>query len=359
MTIESDEPRFDLETSLYGPGSISCWYLTFLCVLITWTSHPSKSFRRLSLTADVVLYALYACVAAGHMTVLVRHLESDELAALQAFLRSGSVEKGLQSLAPVVQKTMRGIDGPFRVGTMFLWVALLSFICMVTTADPLVRPRRRPLPWVFCVAAVWVSGCFVFLAARCGLQAVGYAMLACTAKLGFASLLMIPLAYLGIYIPFVAGMATLLLLYAVFSFVVGLSDLLGLRLKHLEGCIPIFSTGSGGWRVIISPPAAGFAWLMFTMLLPNGRMVAATLWEGVAGIWYPDVDVQMSAFDQVLALCSGITAILFTTYTVFGSRRKIRLVRIKLEAAGSSDGHSGTYELEEVGRGEVREGDAV
>jgi len=344
--MESDEPRFDLETSLYGPGSISCWFLTLLCVLITWTSHPTKNFRRLSVTVDVVLYALYACIAAGHMTALVRNLDTDEMVALQTFFQSGSVEKTLEGLTPALQKTLRGIESPFRVGVIFLWVALFSFICMVIMVGPGVqvrRRRRRPLPWLFCVATVWVSGCFVFLATHCGSRTVGYAALACTVKLALGWLIMIPTVYLGICYCGIATMPIIFSLFAVFGFVGGLSHLLGLRFKHLEGCLSRFSLGSGPWGLLTSPPCGVFAWLMYTTMLPNGRLVFGWFFESVIGFWYPQVDVHMSAFDQILALCSGIVAVLFTAYSASVSHHKIQLSAATVETSGLTDGHSRVY----------------
>ena len=49
----------DLKAFFYGPGSLWCWYLALLCIVITWTVHPTKNFRRLSLSPDVVFVALY------------------------------------------------------------------------------------------------------------------------------------------------------------------------------------------------------------------------------------------------------------------------------------------------------------
>jgi len=60
-----------METTLHGPGALACWYLTFLRILITWKFHPSNNLHQLKITLDVILFALYACLAAGRTAMQI------------------------------------------------------------------------------------------------------------------------------------------------------------------------------------------------------------------------------------------------------------------------------------------------
>lgn len=53
-------------SSLYGPGSIACWYLTAFSVLISWTVHPRKREND-SIDGDLIATLTLPCIAAGHV----------------------------------------------------------------------------------------------------------------------------------------------------------------------------------------------------------------------------------------------------------------------------------------------------
>ena len=53
-------------SSLYGPGSIACWYLTAFSVLISWTVHPRKREKD-SIDGDLIATLTLPCIAAGHL----------------------------------------------------------------------------------------------------------------------------------------------------------------------------------------------------------------------------------------------------------------------------------------------------
>ena len=63
----SDAPdSLALVSSLYGPGTIACWYLTTLSVLVSWTVHPRKR-KSGSIDVDLLAVLTLAVVAIGHL----------------------------------------------------------------------------------------------------------------------------------------------------------------------------------------------------------------------------------------------------------------------------------------------------
>lgn len=53
-------------SSLYGPGTIACWYLTASSVLVSWTLHPQKR-KSGSIDANLIATLTPPAVAAGHV----------------------------------------------------------------------------------------------------------------------------------------------------------------------------------------------------------------------------------------------------------------------------------------------------
>ena len=71
MVQEKD--RLALVSSLYGPGSVACWLLTWLSLLVTWTLHPRKQNSG-SVEVDFVAYLTLVVVANGHLVSQVQNL---------------------------------------------------------------------------------------------------------------------------------------------------------------------------------------------------------------------------------------------------------------------------------------------
>lgn len=69
----SNEDPFATVSSLYGPGTISCWYLTAFSVLISWTFHPHKR-KSGSVDVDLIATLTLPAVAAGHLVSQARSL---------------------------------------------------------------------------------------------------------------------------------------------------------------------------------------------------------------------------------------------------------------------------------------------
>lgn len=131
-TIPSQpQSQLALVSSLYGPGTITCWYLTTLSVLVSWTLHPRK--RSLgSIDVDLIAVLTLPAVAAGHLVSQVRgFLRQDHIVRA-----SGSPDwKYLQSVA--------AIEAPFNVTETFMATSIILFIVAV---------------WMYCVRrAIFVA----------------------------------------------------------------------------------------------------------------------------------------------------------------------------------------------------------
>ena len=53
-------------SSLYGPGTIGCWYLTLLSILISWSLHPQYQ-KSGTIDTDIIAALTLPAVAAGHL----------------------------------------------------------------------------------------------------------------------------------------------------------------------------------------------------------------------------------------------------------------------------------------------------
>ena len=329
MASTSDDPPFDLEASLYGPGSLACWYLTILCLFLTWASHPTKRFHRLSVSADMVLYALYACIATGHMAVMITRFASDDIAAFKeshglswtrVHREQPIDEKPHRPLTSTQREMIAGIDAPFSVGIIFLSINTLALISVVGVDDDEVRPRRwRPFPWLLLITELWVSGCFCFLSARCGLGTV------LTAMALFAFELV------------VRFLVAACLVFAELAIVMFCGELLrqcgkkmypGTRYRRewwsrtnlFRGILQVLATHVTWFN--ISGAVTGLVFLASVYALAVFLAWQLLQWFGsvVSGVWFPDVGVRLSALDQILALSSGLVAAIFNIDMAVGDR---------------------------------------
>ncbi|KAK4450552.1 hypothetical protein QBC34DRAFT_402850 [Podospora aff. communis PSN243] len=337
--------KFDLETALYGPGTLLGWYLTLLCVLITWIFHPSKSFPKLSLSPDVVFYSLYACIAAVHMAVLAARFETEELNALAQYWGDdyGQSVEGrkavLEKMDPVIREMVLGIDAPFKVGMMFLWVVVVSLVGVVLAADEEARPRRRRLlPWVLFLSGMLMFCCFCFLATRCGPRAVLYGVFVGSVALGVRTLGIALFGAIWGGCAYLLVSGVLFVFMAVFAGMVLVCDPatwkglfsrehwedLAARVTVMK-CIgsvvaffPLAVLGvllAGLFAVTLAFLAFGIGFIIW--ILPW------VLWGMLTEGWFNvELGVRMSAFDQILGLCTGVAAVLLTVKAVCGTKWK-------------------------------------
>ena len=118
MATAPSQPQSQLAlvSSLYGPGTITCWYLTTLSVLVSWTLHPQKR-KSGSIDVDLIAVLTLPAVAAGHLVSQFRGF----LHQYRTAQASGSVDgKYIQSIA--------AIEAPFNVTETFMAISVILFI---------------------------------------------------------------------------------------------------------------------------------------------------------------------------------------------------------------------------------------
>ena len=105
-----------LVSSLYGPGTVACWYLTALSLLISWTLHPQKR-RSGSIDVDLLAVLTLAVVSAGHLISQVPKL----LARLGT--NQNSSDTDLLDL-----QLMAAFEAPLTVVETFVMLSVILFL---------------------------------------------------------------------------------------------------------------------------------------------------------------------------------------------------------------------------------------
>ena len=133
-----------LVSSLYGPGTIACWYLTILSVLISWTLHPRKR-KSGSIDVDFIALLTLATVSAGHLLSevpkLLTRLGDDQ----------DSIDAGLLDL-----QLLAAFAAPLAVIETF---ALLSFVLFIIAATA--SCNRRAIAVVFVGLMCFAVDCYL------------------------------------------------------------------------------------------------------------------------------------------------------------------------------------------------------
>ena len=121
------QSQLALVSSLYGPGTITCWYLTTLSVLVSWTLHPQKR-KSGSIDVDLIAVLTLPAVAAGHLVSQFRGFLHQDRTTVQEPNGSSVDGKYLQSIA--------AIEAPFKVAETFMAISVILFIVAA---------------WMFCI----------------------------------------------------------------------------------------------------------------------------------------------------------------------------------------------------------------
>lgn len=307
-------PEFDPQTSLYGPGALSCWYHTLLCVLITWTTHPTHSFNHLGITPDLVVFALYPCIAAGHLALQTSRFHRDHLPPLLPMLDAQGPENTLDPNDEALKAAAASFCGSFHVTALFATFAMCT-LSKITRMDDRIqdfklhqlsglltsRGRSRskwkaPLPWLLLLSGVWVSGCLGFVALSYSVLEMAVGLVMVVGQFG--------LFVLGlISIPFAAVALTALLMSPI-----GVLTVLGL------GDSPRYSSVWTRAAVVVVPLVSVAIGGLLLYCIPSRD------WSYALATILPNVGVRISALDQLLALGTGVVALLFT---VWGARSRM------------------------------------
>ena len=110
------QDRFALVSSLYGPGTITCWHLTTLSVLLSWTLHPQK---RKSGTIDVDLIAVLTLPA-----VAAAHLVSQIQGVLDQYDNTLTINRPDWN----DPRSVAAIEAPFNVTETFMAISVILFM---------------------------------------------------------------------------------------------------------------------------------------------------------------------------------------------------------------------------------------
>ena len=132
------QTQLALVSSLYGPGTITCWYLTTLSVLVSWTLHPQKR-KSGSIDVDLIAVLTFPAVAAGHL-----------ISQLRGFLREDGTARTSGSVDAKYLQSIAAIEAPFNVTETFMAISAILFIVAA---------------WMFCIRraiAVGVIGLLCF-----------------------------------------------------------------------------------------------------------------------------------------------------------------------------------------------------
>lgn len=113
--------RLSTVSSLYGPGTILCWYLTTLSVLISWTPHPHRK-KSGSIDVDLIATLTLPSVAAGHVISQAQ----------------GSVRQLLEDQDLQLTSAIAALEAPFVVVESFMALSIILFL----TAAWMVKIRR-------------------------------------------------------------------------------------------------------------------------------------------------------------------------------------------------------------------------
>ena len=115
-TPSQQQSELALVSSLYGPGTITCWYLTTLSLLVSWTLHPRKR-RSGSIDADLIAVLTLPAVAAVHLITQVR-----------AFIHQDEIVRASSSVHWKYQQSVAAIEAPFNVTETFMAISVILFI---------------------------------------------------------------------------------------------------------------------------------------------------------------------------------------------------------------------------------------
>ena len=141
-STESNEyDPFKNVSSLYGPGSVICWYLTAFSVLLSWTLHPRKR-KSGSIGVDLIATLTMPAVAAGHVIFQV-----------QSSMRDSQHEEPMDHrfLMDFAQRTA-SVEAPLVVTEAFIPLSVVLFLTALWTIS-LRRASIVSLVALLCVAA--------------------------------------------------------------------------------------------------------------------------------------------------------------------------------------------------------------
>lgn len=137
VKIVSGTERFELVSSLYGPGNLACWFFLLTSVLVSWTINPSSA-RKYSITNDFIAALCMPVVAAAHFfhQVYQQSARYDGKTGLHGLFTTPDRDN---------IRAVAAIEAPLTVCEDFItWAAILCFVARKR------QPRRTSLVLAVC-----------------------------------------------------------------------------------------------------------------------------------------------------------------------------------------------------------------
>lgn len=286
-----DENPYATVSSLYGPGTISCWFMTAFSILISWNFHPHKR-KSGSVDVDLIATLTLPAVAAGHLISQARSL-----------LRQGSNNISIQDRA--------AIEAPLLIVELFILIS----------------------PFLLRIAA-W--RCSIRRAVVAGI--VGLLCLASKCCIHFSNFSKLDLRY-NLQVATDRDITSKRIFTADFS---PLSEIAAVMLLLATNLITLtFQESRAGqsvnkWLINLSYlfTAASFLRLPVIFIqgnisdLANHASPRLTFWFRVA--FFPRTACSVTDLDQAVAATAGGTVLLFTLYSVAKTHYKIRNARDRI-----------------------------
>lgn len=138
-------PRFQLVSSLYGPGNFACWSLLLLSVCVSWILNPA-SRRKDSITNDFIMVLSMPVVAAAHFfhQIYQQHGDPDSHLPILQYLFTNRDGDNVRTVA--------AIEAPLTICEDFIvWGAFLYFLA--AQRRQLRRMSLVLIVWMLCVSA--------------------------------------------------------------------------------------------------------------------------------------------------------------------------------------------------------------
>ena len=103
--------RLATVSSLYGPGTITCWYLIASSVLVSWTLHPYKR-KSGSIDVDLIATLTLPGIAAGHVISRAH----------------GSIRQLFEAQDLRLIPAVAAIEAPFIIVETFMALSVILFL---------------------------------------------------------------------------------------------------------------------------------------------------------------------------------------------------------------------------------------
>jgi hypothetical protein len=307
-TTSLSEDRYELVSSLYGPGTTACWYLTIISCLASWTLHPSKRTSG-SIDSDFLALLIFPTVAAGHLI-------------FQLIGYPGDNKDMMATQDPELLKLVAAIEAPLNITEIFMPIAVVLFLIAI-----LRRCFKRALfvgtTGLFCLSAeaymfilTWGRGTTPMNLGRPFLVNFNAVMIFILFAIGFlmtSTLVLIVLFFNRTYQSARAAAID--------------PDLTLGTQQSLKFLNSIHFQISRMISLVILP---------ITAMASAGGMIgmqvlyAATSWATVDGLiqhLFPQTNVSVKDLDQAVAVLAGATALGFSLYSVADCRYRAWLSR--------------------------------